>query len=1189
MSFQIKGIHPESDSEWIETETDTIEEAEAILDGLGEIDGGLGHWDIVELEREARLIYKWIRKNNLNVKWENDKTFWIEDVRYLYLRHKEDEEGNLKIFSPEFYFLIDPDELEEFMSNDKHKVDYYCFEFGGKIYYSGIKEKPELNVFKYSGKVRDIGSFDYLGIHGGFELCSGSRTYDAWCEKAKFLGITTLGLCEKHTLAGALKFQLACAKHKIKSIIGETINIKSEEGEYFVKIYVSNQIGWENLLTIHKILNIDNDGKFVLEADLIGNSEGLYCVFQHDTMLTEAIMTRYFAANYQGLYFQFDPVQYKAEKRDLHCLNCLKKALELKFSLVLICDSYYLDQEDHRVKQILQFIGNTGFNYQSDNQHFKTLDDVSVQAFEMFETKGDEFAFEVLQNAMKGLEEIVEGCKFNIELGTLRLPKYPLTEREIELHGDTEKLFWSLIEEGLERKIISKGIDSEVYLKRIETEFDVISRGGFIDYFLILNDIVSWCRDRDILTGLGRGSAPGSIISYLMDLTKIDPIKYDLLFERFLNEGRLKKGLPDIDTDLPGEYRDEIKRYVEERYGIHNVCSIGTYGTFRVKAAFKDVCRMKGLPPQSVNYVGAMLTDREDSFESLFHDGAQSSALKVFLDENVDAINDIELILNQPKNASIHAAGVLITPSENDMTIYDWMPTKKMDGILISEWEGPELESAGFLKEDLLGIRQLDKFMSIKKMIQDNGKVFPGFEDIDYNDKKVLDYFKKGYNQDLFHFGSAGLTSYSMEVKPDNIEELIAMIALYRPGAMEFNAHTNFVKIKFGKKKAEYDLLLEDMTKPTHGLYIYQEQIMKAFQIIADVSLSTADDIRKAIGKKNLEQLKSYQDRFIQGALSKGYDMVRATQLWNKLEAFAGYGFNRSHSAVYAMTGYFCQHLKYYFPMEFWTTSLQFADEDEIPQRIAEIRKLQSITILPPDINFSQRKFISDFKTKTIYWGLGKIKYAGEATIDTIIEERDKNGDFFSLEEFLKRIDKRKVNKRVVTNLILSGCFDQLHKVEVPYQRREILRQFLGKDMGEEYETRDLFFWFTKQREISQSGYFDYSSMIANSMISFAPQRYLLPQKILLSENIDKFVVATGLLVDVIEKKSKRGAFAQLIIDHNNELIEITLWSKEWEKYEKLLKANLNRGIIVSGKVTDDRYRKRNVIHSTEETVIEVF
>ena len=1323
-----------------------------------------------QVTSSIRLVDRWFEQNHIDADWLNEQTFFVDGVRYLYLRHKDG-----KVFSPDFTFIVEPDELEEFMSHDElGKVKEYCFEFGGKVYHSSHSDKAQLQIFKYIGKAKSVSGFDYLGVHGGFELCGGSRPYEAWCDKAKFLQINTLAICEKNTLAGALKFQIACDNSSIKSIIGETITVRGQV-DYQVKLYVADDKGWSNLLRIHKAVTVDNEG-FIFSQDLIVLGEGLYCVFQHDTMIDESFGD-YLDGAFRGIYFQFDTVRYKAVNRDMHCLQCLKNAIDLGFPLALICDSYYLDEEDSRVRAILQFAGNTGFAYQSDDQHFKTLDQVSEQAVEMFASKGQDYAFDILEQAIQGTNEIVSGCDFKIKLGQIRLPKYQLSEKEKENYNDPDDLFWSLIEKGLERKIVSKGKDLDKYTERVAVEYDVISRGGFIDYFLILSDIIQFANDQKILVGLGRGSGVGSLVAYLLDLVKVDPLEYGLLFERFLNEGRIGKSLPDLDSDFAGNRRGEVKRYIEERYGVDNVCSIGTYGTFKLKAAFRDICRFKGVEPQILNYFAKMISESSDELQTLFYDAAETPLLKKFISENSDVINDIDLILGQPKNASIHAAGVVITPSDEGMEIYDYMPIKKIDGILISEWEGPELETAGFLKEDILGIRQLDKFSDIFALIDQNHKEgHPEFEEIDYNDPQVIELFKKGWNQDLFHFGSKGLTAYSQDVKPDSMEELIAMIALYRPGVMEFGAHEDYVKIKRGKKDPHYDWGMEEITKSTHSILIYQEQIMQACQVLGGFNLTQADDIRKAMGKKILEKLQGYKSKFIEGAVLKGCPEYEANQIWSKLEAFAGYGFNKcisgnerlhriglnksgksvfnptigemykiyndysyaksigkvalytryhhkgfgygfslnnegrliknkikeiryagqrlthkiqlesgkticvtdnhkfptlegdrltsnlkvgdylctnqgydqldstyykmgrmkvgqkglltgweaiesikphqqedvydiemeapyhtfatqqgivtcnSHAAAYAMTGYFCQYLKYYYPMEFWTVSLQYAKEEEIPERISEIRKFKNITVLPPDINMSQQTFTSDFSTNTIYWSLGKIKFAGDAAVGAIIEERNKNGQFFDIEEFVSRVDKRKVNKRVVTNLILAGCFDALYKVEVPYQRREILRQFMKEEFLEEYNTTDLFFWFVKQKEVSQSGYFDYSEPIANSDIPFAPQRYLTPDRILVMDNIDKSVVVAGLLMDVIVRKSKKGPFAQLILDHNNETVEVTVWNDSWVKFSKQLQNSIHRGVIVSGKVVGpNRHKKYNVIHSFDDTVIEIF
>lgn len=1140
-----------------------------------------------------RLVDQWFEQNSIDARWINDKTFWVGDTRYLYLRHKQ-ERGGDKIFSPDFAFLIDTDELEEFMTGDDHKVDYYCFEFGGKIYYSAITDKPELNLFKHIGKAKEISGFDYLGIHGGFELCSGSRTYDAWCEKAKFLGITTLGLCEKHTLAGALKFQLACAKHKIKSIIGETINIKLKEGQdYKVKVYVANAEGWENLLRIHKCLNIDNDGKFVQQEELIKNSEGLYLVFNHDTLLTDTILAEYLDTKFLGIYFQFDPVQYKAEKRDLQCLNCLKKALEIGIDLALICDSYYLDQEDNRVKQILQFIGNVGFEYQSDNQHFKSLEDVSLQTLEMFETKGDEFALEVLGRAMKGLKEVSEGCGFSIKLGEIHLPKYPLTEEEKELYGDTETLFWHLIEKGLQEKVIAKGKDKDVYLQRIETEYDVISRGGFVDYFLTIRDILCWCESNGIMVGTGRGSAAGSLCIFLLGLVKVDPIEYGLIFERFLNISRVGKGLPDIDSDLVSRDRDKVKRYMEERFGKTNVCSIGTYSILKSKSAFRDTLRFYGEQPQNVNYFSGILDKKsEPSFSGLFKELAQSEKLKQVVNDYPDLIDDIPLIIDQPRSTSIHPSGIIITPTSYDgreMTVFDWMPCKVVENEIISEWEGIQLDDAGFLKADMLGLSQLDKLTDILKLIEKNRGIKVNLIELDKEDKSVYELFHKGFTQDVFQFTTDGLSAYCREAKPDSITELATLTSLYRPGAMDSGAHTDYVKIKFGKKQPEYDWGTEEITKGTYALYVFQEQAIKIVQVVGGFTLTEADGVRKATGKKLLDKMQSYKEKFVAGAIKNGCPEYEANKIWNKIEAFAGYSFNLSHAVAYSLIGYQCQWLKKYYPLEFWTIALQYASEDEILKRVSELRKFDTITLHAPNINKSIGTFYTDVETNSIYWSLAKVKFVGDSVLKAITEERDVRGTFFSLEEFIKRLRGKRVNKRAVLNLILAGAFDEMYKIGKGSDRIVIvqeLNKLIDEDLPEEYKSAvDEFTWYRWQKQICGYGYFDYTNVVVQ--LGFPSRKFVQAGSLQLSDNLDKELVVAGLIAELTVRKTRKGDMVKITLDSNDELVSVVLWNDVYEKHKNKLAEG--RGIVLNGKLQYDNFNKNNCLYSFDGTLIEVF
>lgn len=1404
-------------------------------------------------------IKDWIESNSLDVKWISELMFTLNGQDYLCVSPKQG-----KLFDSDFNLVIDEKEAENILA------DNYCFYFGGKVYYSSIKEeKIQLNILKHIGKAKGISGFPYLGIHGGYELCVGSRSYEDWCKKAKFLGIEIVGIAEKHTLAGALKFQQAAKKIGVKPIIGETITIKKEKEEYKVKIYVTNEMGWANLLRIHKRLNIDNLSSHVDEECLLNNSEGLICVFQADTMLSPELIERHLESKFTKEYFQFDPVEYKAENRDIYCLNCLKNYLNNYIDIVsmsLIPDSYYLDKEDSGVKKILTFIGKATFEYQSEDQYFKSLEDIAGQSIALFESKGEEFALNILESAINGTNEIAELCNFQIKTGEIHLPKYEMTKEEKKQFKDNEELFWSVIEEGLQKKVIDKGVYSDIYLERIEKETKVILGSSLGDYFLILYDIIKWCKDNGILTGVGRGSAAGSLVSFCMGITDADPIEYGLLFERFINSGRLptlvvngneKKliggSMMDVDVDVTSLGRDSVKRYIENRYGVNNVCSIGTYSTLQSKAALRDLLRFHGESPQNINYFSGMIEDSNEDYSSIFHATVGNEKLKIFLNEHLEATQDIPLILGQAKSSSIHASGIIITPKDDGKEIFDWFPCKMMNGVVISEWEGSQLDESGFLKEDILGLSQLDKFVDILKLINENGTNLK-IEDIDLHDKSVFELFKKGYNQDTFQFGTDGLTAYSREVKPDSISELAAINALYRPGPMESGAHTDYVKIKWGKKQPEYDFGTEEITKETYSLMIYQEEVMEVCVKLGGFTLVEADDIRKAMGKKIEEKLQSYMQRFIEGAKKNGCPENEAYIIWNKLVAFAGYGFNKcisgderfyksgmgrfpfkptireyykirtsssyaklikkkplhsklkrvgygssfslderdrlvinkikdiryegiqdiyrvttesnkkidvtlnhkfptnngikmvselkigedqliinsgykqdpcsyiwnlegnnlpkkgqmgfqtrdtaytrfiklreelieqykicqqcskdhrrlevhhkdgnhgnsdpdnlvvlcpschkkeeyklgrmkmgrkglmisfehiksieflkkgdvydiemnspyhsfstankivtcnSHAVAYAMTGYICQWFKKHYPLEFWTISLQYSSDDEIPKRVAEMRKFEGLNLHSPDINKSKSSFHTEWETDSIYWSIGRIKHVGEVALKHIEEERKERGDFFSLEEFVQRCKSQAVNSRVVKHLIYSGCFDKLHNIEHPLQRKKLMEEFAnlyGLDVDLPDESNKEFYWYKLQRNLSGYGYFDYSVEVDD--LGFDYNKYVTADQIQMTENVDCNVVVGGLMTEFVIRKTKKGEMAKLTVDHNNDLIDVVLWNDTFEQVREQIEKGVGSGIMLNGKIQYDGYNKKNVVYSNEKTCIEIF
>lgn len=1134
-------------------------------------------------------LNEWIESNSLQAKIiDNNKGCVIPGFgTFLIVSHK-----NGKLFDDQFNVLLDDIEYKLFS-----KYDYLLFSFGQRWYYSP-KEQIELNIFKYIGAANlEIPCSSFIGVHGGYELLNGSRLYSDWCKKAKFLGISKLGIAEKNTLAGAFAFQQACKDNDIKPIFGQTTTVARNdkgEGQYDIKLYVVNETGWGNLLQINKHQNVINNG-FIVEKDLFNYKHGLVCVI--DTTFDYSKIAKFHKV-FQDLYFQFDPIEWESDEHDKMHLLKLKEYIENYSDTVepiLINDAYYLDKEDAVIKPLLNTIGHVKFQHRSLDQYFKSVDQVYIDFCKLFK-EGDERLYSLIERAITNLEQVTDFCNFSIQTGRY-LPEYKMTVQEKKQHPTSTDLFLSLIEKNFQTKIVESNLDVDRYWERVVKEIEVIMEGGFVDYFLILWDIMRFCKDRGILTGTGRGSAGGSLIAMLLDITKIDPIKYNLLFERFLNEARIKESSPDIDSDIMGTRRDEVKHYLEERYGKDNVCSIGTYSTLKIKAALKDIGRVKGIPPVTANYISAMLDSAEASWSDIFKEACEKPQLKKFLQDNFEVINAVPLCMNQPKAASIHAAGFIITPDNKDgnpMTIDKWIPVKLMDGMLVSEWEGPQLEKFGLLKEDLLGLKQLDKFDQIFKLVKENKGIDIDLEKVPLDDQQVYYLFKRGYNQDLFHFGSMGLTQYSREVQPDNIDELIAMIALYRPGAMDSGAHKKYVQIKFGRKEADYHWGTKEITKETFGLLVYQEQLIKLVQEIGGFSLAESDIIRRAIGKKKMDLILQYKDQFIQGAITNGCPKDEAVSLWETIEANANYGFNKSHSVAYALTGYYCQWLKVHHPLEYWTVSLQHADDKEIPSRINEINKInEEIQVAPPDINKSQEIFSSDPSTFKIYWSITKIKQVGPVAVQTIIEERNKNGQFFSLNEFYERVPKNKVNKATLLNLILAGSFDEVEGVGHISDRFDLLKTWsglTGSDIPEEFNEENIkkeHFWVLQQRALTGLSYLQFDKLLNQTSL----KHWTLTEvaEIFDEGKIGDIVILGGILQQVIQKKSKRGPFCHCIFESNSELWEATFWNETWQSLSlKYFEQHVGKIMFITGKITFDGWRNYNVIHSTNDTQIEI-
>jgi len=675
---------------------------------------------------------------------------------------------------------------------------------------------------------------------------------------------------------------------------------------------------------------------------------------------------------------------------------------------------------------------------------------------------------------------------------------------------------------------------------------------------------------------------------------------------KILKESKLRSDqLPDVDVDYSSIRKDDVKRYLESKYGENYVASVGTFTRLKLKGILKDFARVNtSFTPSQMNFLTKKIDDQLDyKFEDLFKYAQQSIELAKFIQENFKLINQLKNVMGQPKTNSIHASAVLIVPRKDingeRKDIFEWVPVRKIldkktnQYVLVSEWEGKYIDRAGFLKEDLLGLNLLDKFDMILKLIKNHRKEDIILEKIPMNDKEVFKIFAQGFNEEVFQFSTGGLKNYCKFVKPDSMEDLIAMNALFRPGPMKSNSHILYGEIKHGKKEPEFDYMLEEITKKTHGLFVYQEQIIQAVHILGGFSLSEADRIRSMIKHFKKEEFLEFEKKFISGALKNGCEKNEAKKIWKKLLFFSGYGYNRSHSASYSIMSYWCQYLKCYYPEEFYCVSFNYNKPEDIPALINEIKKRNlDLTLSPPDINYSKGTFTCDVESHVIYWSLKSIKGVGEAIVKCIVRERKQNGEFKGLKNFINRMKGKHCGKNIVEVLILSGAFDNLYEIEEAADRFELLES-LHKITGDlitkeqqSYYSKG-FNFLRKQRELTGFGILCFPEIIKKKSKKLAGM-FINSEDFFDVEKDYKRASVAGEILTLVERKTKKGKFGSMRILSNYEQILITIWSDEWKEYKKKLEeAKKNKDLItISGKIKYDNYNKQNVLYSNNNTEI---
>ncbi len=1266
------------------------------------------------------------------------------------IQYSLDKENYTVFFEGKSYEVFEPNEDGYFFSEDfrwdceRTEEDGYIFRLGG-VWYTldkGKENEPKLNRVKWRGQSEMAGlSTNFLGVHGSFELLNGTGLYPDWVKKAKFLGIERLGIVEKATLAGALKFQNACKAEGIVPVFGLEVPVKDEKKDivYTYKVYAKNEKGWQHLLALNKVLNCGDSGKFASPKDMSEHVSDVYIVFDPKTIQFEDVPI--LLKSKPNVFWQADTVEYTKNDRDTSYLMNFESFYKSKMKPVAICDAYYIEPEYAILREVVNKIDGK-VNYKSGNQYFKDEATYMEELLSLFgdSEKGEEFYMIARSNA----DMIAESCNFEIPTDTRHLPRYEMTKEEKKKYTSNEDMFDSLIYEGLENKPeLLEDYSEDVLVERIERESDVIKYGQVVDYFLILRDIVNWCKKNNILLGGGRGSSSGSLISYLFGLVNTNPLHFGLIFERFLNKGRVLSSLPDIDTDVPGEYRPAVKQYMENRFGASQVCSVGTYTTLQIKQAINDVGKIYGASVPTLRRLTKMIEDvkTEEDFLKL---ACKRSEINQFLNKYPEMMNIVFLLLGQQKAASIHACAMMIFPKEKSM--YEWCPVRKSGDLIISEWEGGEMDEAGFLKEDILGIEQLDKFTDILNLIEKNtGRKINLYSDIEYDDPEVYRYFANGWLSDIFQFSAKGLCAYTQKLKPKNMDDVVAALSLFRPGPMENGFHMDYIALKNGEKEPEYPIGAEEILKNTYSVLVYQEQIMNICNQLADFDLVTCDKVRKSLGKKKLDVLLPLKTKFIEGYVgkfgSKGVTEKNAETLWEQMEEFAKYSFNKclsfstlvyvvgfgeitverlfhafnnqecnsfmaksmkqngslyfskikdvrysgnrpvyeislvdgkkirttgnhkfpttegkvyaeflmgktlfvandssnaqmanvisvrfvgnedvydiemedenhnfvangivtcnSHAAAYAINAYNSLWLKVHYPLEFWSVALSRASEDDFPQYVNEMQQTEGIEIKPVNINKSDINIVADKKDNSIYWAINATKQVGEKAQNQIMEERSKNGEYFSLAEFIDRhtFKGSAVNKSVIENLIYSGAFDTMdetrefsnifsarefmlgkyrekNKIKIDKEKDEYFLAFEKKKIAKDW------WWLLQQKNKSGFAFFDYEGLV---------REYLKPKvrngvfyNVEDLQNYDgstyEMVMVGGYVLEVEEREGKKGRFANLLLESNYKFLRVVIFPDDYEENADFFISSKKSILLLSGKANFDKFKEEYVL-----------
>ena len=881
-------------------------------------------------------------------------------------------------------------------------------------------------------------AFTHLHVHTEYSLLDGSSKIGELAARAKELGMDSMAITDHGVMYGVIDFYRAARAAGVKPIIGCEVyvspgsrfdreTVHGEDRYYHLVLLAENNTGYQNLMKIvskgfvdgfyykpridEEVMREYHEGIIALSACLAGEvprylEKGLY----EDA---KAAAKRHLEIFGDGNYFlelqdHGIPMQRQVNQ------GIMRLSKELNIPLVATNDCHYINAEDWEAHDILLCI-QTGKKVSDENR-------MRYEGGQYYVKSEEEMRrlFPYAPEAIENTNKIAERCNVEIEFGVTKLPRFDVPEGY-----DSWGYLNHLCDEGFAMRYPN---DDGTLRARLDYELGTIKSMGYVDYFLIVWDFINFAKSHGIAVGPGRGSAAGSIVAYCLKITDIDPIRYQLLFERFLNPERVS--MPDIDVDFCYERRQEVIDYVVEKYGKDQVAQIVTFGTLAARGVIRDVGRVMDLPYSLCDQVSKMVpAELNITLDLALRKNPELKAL-YDSDEQVRKLIDMSKRLEGlPRHTSMHAAGVVISRTSID----EYVPLSRgADGTIVTQFTMTTLEELGLLKMDFLGLRTLTVIQDAVKMIEKNCGVKLDLEHIDYDDKKVMDSLGTGKNEGVFQLESGGFKTFMKELKPTTLEDIIAGISLYRPGPMDFIPQ--YIKGKNAPDQITYDCpQLEPILEPTYGCIVYQEQVMQIVRDLAGYTLGRSDLVRRAMAKKKAAVMAKERENFVYGnkeegvpgCIANGISEQVANKIYDEMTDFAKYAFNKSHAAAYAVVSYQTAWLKYYYPVEFMAALMTSCIDNpsKVSEYILNCRQM-GIQILPPDINRSTGSF--SVEDGSIRYGMAAVKGIGKPVMEAIVEERERGGAFSSLKDFCQRLSGKEVNKRTIENFIKAGAFDSL-------------------------------------------------------------------------------------------------------------------------------------------------------------------